>query len=58
MDVLVNKVDEVQLVCCTHMALLGTNLLIKHKNLLKKISQRVVNEMSEVRIKVTSEKKN
>lgn len=52
MDVLINKVDEVQLVCCVHMALLGTNLLIKHENLLKKISQRIVDEISLARIKV------
>ncbi|CAH1731970.1 unnamed protein product [Aphis gossypii] len=51
MDVLINKVDEVQLVCCVHMALLGTNLLIKHENLLKKISQRIVDEISLARIK-------
>lgn len=53
MDVLTNKVDEVQLVCCTHMALLGSNLLIKHENLLKKISDRIVNEITQTRIKVT-----
>jgi len=52
MDVLVNKVDEVKLVCCVHMALLGTNLLIKHDDLLKKISQRIVDEISLARIKV------
>lgn len=53
MDVLVDKVSEVQLVCCTHMALLGTNLLIKHEDLLKKISKRIVDEISQARIKVT-----
>lgn len=53
MDVLVDKVSEVQLVCCTHMALLGTNLLIKHEELLKKISKRIVDEISQARIKVT-----
>lgn len=53
MDLLVNKVDNVQIICCTHMALLGTNLLIKHEDLLKRISQRVVNEISQARIKVT-----
>lgn len=53
MDMLVEKVDKVDLVCCTHMALLGTNLLIKHEGLLKKISQRIVNEISQARIKVT-----
>jgi len=53
MDVLVQKVDKVNLVCCTHMALLGTNLLIKHEGLLKKISQRTVDEISQARIKVT-----
>lgn len=52
MDHLVNKVDDVQMICCTHMALLGTNLLIKHEDLLKRISQRVVNEISQARIKV------
>lgn len=52
MDALVNKVDEVKLVCCVHMALLGTNLLIKHENLLKKISQRIVDEISLARVKV------
>lgn len=52
MDVLVEKVDEVQIVCCTHMALLGTNLLIKHEHLLKRISQRMVAEISEARVKV------
>ncbi|XP_025194261.1 FAST kinase domain-containing protein 5, mitochondrial [Melanaphis sacchari] len=51
MDALINKVDEVNLVCCVHMALLGTNLLIKHENLLKKISQRIVDEISLTRIK-------
>lgn len=53
MDALVNRVDDVQLVCCVHMALLGTNLLIRHKSLLKKISQRMVNEISQARIKVS-----
>jgi hypothetical protein len=53
MDALVNRVDDVQLVCCVHMALLGTNLLIRHESLLKKISQRMVNEISQARIKVT-----
>lgn len=53
MDLLVDKVDNVQMICCTHMALLGTNLLIKHEELLKRISQRVVNEISRARIKVT-----
>lgn len=53
MDVLVEKIYKVQLVCCMHMALLGTNLLIKHDDLLKKISQRLVNEISQARIKVT-----
>jgi len=57
MNILEKKVDHVQLVCCTHMALLGTNLLIKHESLLKKISERIVNEISKVRIKV-SDKKN
>jgi len=52
MDALVNKVDEVQLVCCVHMALLGTNLLIKHEDLMKKISQRIVDDISQARIKV------
>ena len=52
MDALINKVDEVKLVCCVHMALLGTNLLIKHEDLLKKISQRIVDEISLARIKV------
>lgn len=52
MNILLDKVDEVQLVCCTHMALLGTNLLIKHEELLKKISQRIVNEISQARVKV------
>lgn len=56
MDVLVSKVDEVKLVCCIHMALLGTNLLIKHENLLKKISQRIVDEISQTRIKVINKK--
>ncbi|XP_001948198.2 FAST kinase domain-containing protein 5, mitochondrial [Acyrthosiphon pisum] len=51
MDALKNKVDEVKLVCCVHMALLGTNLLIKHEDLLKKISQRIVGEISLARIK-------
>lgn len=53
MDLLVDKVDNVQMICCTHMSLLGTNLLIKHEELLKRISQRVVNEISRARIKVT-----
>lgn len=52
MDALVKKVDEVSLVCCVHMALLGTNLLIKHEDLLKKICQRFVNETSQARVKV------
>lgn len=52
MDALMNKVDEVKLVCCVHMALLGTNLLIKHEDLLKKISQRIVDDISLARIKV------
>jgi len=52
MDALINKVDEVNLVCCVHMALLGTNLLIKHEELLKKISQRIVDEIALARIKV------
>lgn len=52
MDVLVKKVDEVSLMCCVHMALLGTNLLIKHEDLLKKISQRAINEISQARVKV------
>lgn len=52
MELLIEKVDDVQLVCCVHMALLGTNLLIKNERLLKKISQRIVNEISHARIKV------
>lgn len=52
MEVLVDKVDEVELVCCVHMALLGTNLLIKHERLLQKISQRMVDKISQARIKV------
>lgn len=57
MDLLINRVDDVELVCCSHMALLGTNLLIKHERLLKKISQRVVDEISQARIKVIIKKK-
>lgn len=53
MDVLVDKVDEVQLLCWTHMALLGTNLLIKHEDLLKKVSQKIVDNISQARMKVT-----
>lgn len=52
MNKLVDRVYNVQLVCCMHMALLGTNLLIKHEELLKKISQRIVDEISHSRIKV------
>ncbi|XP_050533494.1 uncharacterized protein LOC126901202 [Daktulosphaira vitifoliae] len=51
MDSLVDKVDQVNILCCVHIALLGTNLLIKHDELLNKISQRMVNEISETRIK-------
>lgn len=53
MDELTKKVYDVKLVCCMHMAILGTNILIKHKDLLKKISQRIVDEISQARIKVT-----
>lgn len=52
MDVLVEKIYKVELICCVHMALLGTNLLIKHEELLKKVSQRLVDEISKARIKV------
>lgn len=52
MDTLLERVDDVRLVCCVHMALLGTNLLIRHESLLEKISQRMVNEISQARIKV------
>lgn len=52
MDVLINRVNVVKLICCTHMALLGTNLLIRNEDLLKKISQRVVNEVAQARVKV------
>lgn len=52
MELLVDKVHDVNLVCCVHMALLGTNLLIKNERLLKKISQRIVDEISDARIKV------
>ncbi|VVC42713.1 RAP domain [Cinara cedri] len=51
MDVLVEKVNEVDLICCIHMALLGTKLMIRHEKLLKTISQRIVNEISQARIK-------
>ncbi|VVC42712.1 Hypothetical protein CINCED_3A008452 [Cinara cedri] len=51
MDILTEKVDKVDLVCCTHMALLGTNLLIRHKELLKKISQQMIKKISQARIK-------
>lgn len=54
MDVLIDRVNVVKLICCTHMALLGTNLLIKHEDLLTKISQKVVDEISQARIKVIS----
>lgn len=56
MDVLTERVYDVQLMCCTHMAILGTNLLIKHEDLLKKISQRIVDEISQTRIKVIIKK--
>lgn len=52
MDALVDKVDQVNILCCVHIALLGTNLLIKHDELLNKVSQRMANEISETRIKV------
>lgn len=52
MDVLVEKVDGVNLICCTHMAQLGTKLMVRHEELLKKISQRIVNEISQARLKV------
>lgn len=54
MDLLVAKVDKVNLMCCTHMALLSTNVLIRHEELLKKISQRMVNNISQLRAKVKS----
>ncbi|XP_050428140.1 FAST kinase domain-containing protein 5, mitochondrial [Adelges cooleyi] len=51
MNVLVDQIDYVNLLCCVHMALLGTNLLMKHDELLNKVSQRLVNEVSKTRIK-------
>lgn len=52
MDVLVDKVAEVNLICCTFMAQLGTKLMVRHEDLLKTVSQRIVKEISQTRLTV------
>lgn len=52
MDDIVKQVSRVSLMCCTHMALLGTKLMVRHDELLKTISQRLVDEISIARLKV------
>lgn len=51
MDVLVEKIDSVNLMCCVHIALLGTQAAVFHKETLKKVAQRLVSDINKARIK-------
>jgi hypothetical protein len=51
MDKLVPNIDRVSRLCCTHIALLGTNLHVYHEGTMNKIVQRFVNEIEVSRLK-------
>ncbi|KAF2900424.1 hypothetical protein ILUMI_05763 [Ignelater luminosus] len=47
LDHLVPEIDRLSNLCCVHMALLGTTLQFFHKKSLEKISQKLINHISD-----------
>lgn len=48
---LIPEVSRLSLMCCVHIALLGTTSLVYHENALNTISERVLPELSKTRLK-------
>lgn len=51
MDKLVPNINRVSQLCCTHIALLGTNIHLYHEGTMNEIVQRFVNEIESSRLK-------
>lgn len=51
MDKLVPNIKRVSQLCCTHIALLGTNIHLYHEGTINEIVQRFVNEIESSRLK-------
>jgi hypothetical protein len=51
MDKLVPNIKRVSQLCCTHIALLGTNIHLYHEGTMNEIVQRFVNEIQSSRLK-------
>lgn len=51
MDKLVSNIDRLSQLCCTHIALVGTNVQLYHEGTMNKIVQRFVNEIESCRLK-------
>jgi hypothetical protein len=45
MDKLMPNIDRLSQLCCTHIALVGTNVQLYHEGTMNKIVQRIVNEI-------------
>lgn len=51
MDKLVPNINRVSQLCCTHIALLGTNIHLYHEGTMNEIVQRFINEIESSRLK-------
>lgn len=51
MDKLMPHIDRVSQLCCTHIALVGTNIHLYHEGTMNKIVQRFLNEIRSARLK-------
>lgn len=51
MDKLMPNIDRLSRLCCTHIALVGTNVQLYHEGIMNKIVQRLVNELESCRLK-------
>jgi hypothetical protein len=51
MDKLMPNIDRLSQLCCTHIALLGTNVQLYHEGAMNKIVQRFVKEIQSCRLK-------
>ncbi|KAJ9588112.1 hypothetical protein L9F63_018521 [Diploptera punctata] len=51
LDKLTNQVDRLSLMACTHVALIGTNIHVFHKDTIDKIVNRFYNEIKSCRLK-------
>jgi hypothetical protein len=51
MDKLIAQIDRLSQLCCTHIALVGTNIHLYHEETMNRIVQRFVNEIRLARLK-------